>query len=44
MVSLPNTQPVIDDVSVVEFIARRAQEAGRKYISVASEVLGEAAA
>jgi dihydroorotase len=29
MVSLPNTQPVIDDVSVVEFIARRAQETGR---------------
>jgi dihydroorotase len=29
MVSLPNTHPVIDDVSVVEFIARRAQEAGR---------------
>ena len=29
MVSLPNTNPVIDDVSVVEFVARRAQEAGR---------------
>jgi dihydroorotase len=29
MVSLPNTNPVIDDVSVVEFIARRAQEARR---------------
>ncbi|MGH6618204.1 MAG: dihydroorotase [Alphaproteobacteria bacterium] len=29
MVSLPNTHPVIDDVSVVEFIARRAQEARR---------------
>ncbi len=29
MVTLPNTHPVIDDVSVVEFIARRAQEADR---------------
>jgi dihydroorotase len=29
MVCLPNTNPVIDDVSVVEFIARRAQEAKR---------------
>ena len=29
MVCLPNTDPVIDDVSVVEFIARRAQEANR---------------
>ena len=29
MVALPNTEPVIDDVSVVEFIARRAQEAKR---------------
>ena len=29
MVCLPNTEPVIDDVSVVEFIARRAQEANR---------------
>ena len=29
MVCLPNTDPVIDDVSVVEFIARRAQEAKR---------------
>lgn len=29
IVSLPNTCPVIDDVSVVEFIARRAQEARR---------------
>jgi len=29
MVCLPNTDPVIDDVSVVEFIARRAQEARR---------------
>lgn len=29
MVALPNTEPVIDDVSVVEFIARRAQEARR---------------
>ncbi len=29
MVTLPNTHPVIDDVSVVEFIARRAQEARR---------------
>jgi len=29
MVCLPNTTPVIDDVSVVEFIARRAQEAKR---------------
>jgi len=29
MVCLPNTSPVIDDVSVVEFIARRAQEAKR---------------
>jgi len=29
MVCLPNTSPVIDDVSVVEFIARRAQEANR---------------
>jgi dihydroorotase len=29
MVSLPNTCPVIDDVSVVEFVARRAQEARR---------------
>ena len=27
MVCLPNTNPVIDDVSVVEFIARRAREA-----------------
>ena len=26
MVALPNTQPVIDDVAVVEFIARRARE------------------
>ena len=26
MVCLPNTNPVIDDVSVVEFIARRARE------------------
>lgn len=29
MVALPNTCPVIDDVSVVEFIAQRAQEARR---------------
>jgi len=29
MICLPNTDPVIDDVSVVEFIARRAQEANR---------------
>lgn len=29
MVCLPNTDPVIDNVSVVEFIARRAQEAKR---------------
>lgn len=28
MVCLPNTQPTIDDVSVVEFIARRARETG----------------
>ena len=28
MVCLPNTSPVIDDVSVVEFIARRASEVG----------------
>jgi dihydroorotase len=27
MVTLPNTEPVVDDVSVVEFIARRAREA-----------------
>src|SRR4029077_19475055 len=26
MVALPNTEPVVDDVSVVEFIARRARE------------------
>ena len=26
MVCLPNTKPVIDDVSIVEFIARRARE------------------
>jgi dihydroorotase len=32
MISLPNTDPVIDDVSVVEFIARRAQEAKRAKI------------
>ena len=32
MISLPNTDPVIDDVSVVEFIARRAQEANRAKI------------
>ena len=29
MICLPNTHPVIDDVSVVEFIARRAQDANR---------------
>ncbi len=29
MVCLPNTRPVIDDVSIVEFILRRAAEAGR---------------
>lgn len=29
MVCLPNTQPVIDDVAVVEFIARRAREVKR---------------
>ena len=29
MVCLPNTDPIIDNVSVVEFIARRAQEAKR---------------
>jgi dihydroorotase len=29
MICLPNTDPVIDDVSVVEFIARRAQDANR---------------
>lgn len=29
MVCLPNTEPVIDDVAVVEFIARRAREAKR---------------
>jgi dihydroorotase len=29
MVCLPNTQPTIDDVSLIEFIARRAREAGR---------------
>ena len=28
MVCLPNTQPVIDDMSVVEFVARRARLAG----------------
>lgn len=28
MVALPNTQPVIDDVSLVEFVARRAREIG----------------
>jgi dihydroorotase len=27
MVALPNTEPVVDDVSVVEFVARRAREA-----------------
>jgi dihydroorotase len=27
MVALPNTEPVVDDVSVVEFLARRAREA-----------------
>ena len=32
LISLPNTDPVIDDVSVVEFIARRAQEANRAKI------------
>ena len=29
MVALPNTKPVIDDVSIVEFIARRARGHGR---------------
>jgi len=28
MVCLPNTEPVIDDVSLIEFIARRARETG----------------
>lgn len=28
MVALPNTQPVIDDVSLVEFVARRTREIG----------------
>jgi dihydroorotase len=28
MVALPNTEPPVDDVSVVEFLARRAREAG----------------
>ncbi|MSP89088.1 MAG: dihydroorotase [Alphaproteobacteria bacterium] len=28
MVALPNTQPVIDDVSLIEFVARRAREVG----------------
>lgn len=45
MVSLPNTHPVIDDVSVVEFIARRAQEARsvnvRCYGSVTRGLRGE---
>src|ERR1700737_5331816 len=27
MVALPNTEPPVDDVSVVEFLARRAREA-----------------
>jgi dihydroorotase len=46
MVALPNTCPVIDDVSVVEFIARRAQEARRVnvkcYGSVTRGIRGEA--
>lgn len=45
MVALPNTCPVIDDVSVVEFIARRAQEARqvnvRCYGSVTRGMRGE---
>ena len=28
MVCLPNTNPVIDDMSVVEFVARRARQIG----------------
>lgn len=46
MVTLPNTDPVIDDVSVVEFIARRAEEARRVnvrcYGSVTRGMCGEA--
>jgi dihydroorotase len=32
MVALPNTEPVIDDVALVEFVARRAREIGRTHI------------
>ena len=30
MVALPNTEPPVDDVSVVEFVARRAREASSR--------------
>src|SRR3546814_11834458 len=37
MVGLPNTEPVIDDVAGVEFIARRAREVRRVQIYPRSE-------
>ena len=43
---MPNTKPVVDEVSVVEFIHRRAREAGyvnvRTYASISKGMKGEA--
>jgi len=32
MVALPNTEPAIDDIALVEFVARRSREIGRTHI------------
>lgn len=46
VVCMPNTKPVIDDVSILQFLHRRAKETGyvnvRAYASVSKEMKGDA--